>query len=105
MRPSRQASPAVGPHVAVTLERVRDQVGRRLSRRELLGLAQQAADRAGVAERAVVAAARVLRLALLEHGDERCGDEDRRVRAGADADEQGEGEVLQRLAAEEVQGR
>ena len=53
----------------------------------------------------VVAAACVLRLALLEHGEQRGGDEDRRVGAGADADEQREREVLQRLAAEEVERR
>ena len=44
----------------------------------------------------------VLGLALLQHRQERRGDEDRRVRAGGDADEQREREVLQRGAAEEA---
>src|SRR5947199_251485 len=44
-------------------------------------------------------APRVLRLALLPHRQERSSDEDRRVRARCDADEQREREVLQRCAA------
>ena len=38
----------------------------------------------------------VPRLALLEHGQHRRGDEDRRVGAGEEADEEGEGELLER---------
>ena len=48
----------------------------------------------------VVAAARVLGLALLEHREQRRGDEDRGVRARPDADQQREREVLERVAAE-----
>ena len=44
-----------------------------------------------------------LGLALLEDGEERRGEEDRRVRAGADSDEEREREVLERVAAEEVE--
>ena len=53
----------------------------------------------------LVPAPRVLGLALLEHREQRRADEDRRVRAGADPDEQREGEVLQRVAAEEPAAR
>src|SRR6185437_11680090 len=42
------------------------------------------------------AALRVLRLAFLPHAEERCGDEDRRVRTRGDADDEREGEVLER---------
>ena len=52
-----------------------------------------------------VLALRVLGLALLEDGEERRGDEDRRVRARGDADEEREREVLERVAAEEEQRR
>ena len=45
----------------------------------------------------------VLRLALLEHRQDRAGDEDRRVGPRDDADHQGEGEVLEGRAAEEEQ--
>ena len=48
-------------------------------------------------------AAHVDRLALLPQRQHRRGDEDRRVGARGDADQQREGEVLQRLAAEEHQ--
>ena len=57
------------------------------------------------AERIVVAAPRVLGLTLLEDREQRRGDEDRRVRAGADSDEEREREVLERVAAEEPQRR
>ena len=72
----------------------------------LVGLIQQhSADGLDSLERPeVVTPPCKLGLPLLEHGDERCCEEDRRVRAEADADEQCEGEVLERVAAEEVEG-
>ena len=45
----------------------------------------------------------VSRLALLQHRQERRGDEDRRVRTGDHADQHREGEVLQGVAAEQQQ--
>ena len=53
----------------------------------------------------VVAAPRVLGLALLEDREERRGDEDRGVGPGPDPDEEREGEVLERVAAEEPAAR
>ena len=107
-RPSAQPGPAPGassrehhrarPHpLAVALRRGGD----------LLGLGgERAADRGDPGERAeVVAATCELGLALLERGDERRGEEDRRVGTRPDADEQREREVLERVAAEEVQRR
>src|SRR4051812_24963085 len=46
---------------------------------------------------------RPLRLALLPHRQERCRDEDRRVRTGSDPDHEREREVLERRTAEEEQ--
>src|SRR5215218_3682994 len=60
-------------------------------------------DEVVVLRAVLLLALRVLRLALLQPGDERDREEDRRVRAGADADEQREREVLERLAAEDEQ--
>src|ERR671910_810976 len=88
---------------AVAPEHVWDQVWRRLRGGELLRLLQQATDRAGVAAERLVLAAGVLGLPLLQHGRQRRRDEDRGVGAGPDADEQREREVLERLAAEEVE--
>src|SRR5829696_335063 len=88
---------------AVALEHVRDQVWRRLRGGELLRLLQQATYRARVAAERLVLAAGVLGLPLLQPGRQRRRDEDRGVGAGADADEQREREVLERLAAEEVE--
>ena len=49
-------------------------------------------------------APRELRFALLQDCQQRCGDEDRRVRTRGDADEQREREVLQCRTAEDEQG-
>src|SRR5205814_10275660 len=51
----------------------------------------------------LVLAPRVLGLALLQDRQERCGNEDRGVRTGRDADHQREREVLQRVTAEQEQ--
>ena len=76
-----------------------------IRRGDLRGLGgERPTDGGDPGERAeVVAAAGELRLPLLEGREQRSGEEDRRVRAGADADEQGEREVLERVAAEEVE--
>ena len=42
---------------------------------------------------------------VAEDNPQRAGDEDGRIAAAAKADEQGEGEVLRRVAAEEVEGK
>src|SRR6185312_8071858 len=52
-----------------------------------------------------LAAVAIDRLALLPMGEHRGGDEDRRVGAGGHPDEQREGEVLERGAAEQQQGQ
>jgi hypothetical protein len=72
---------------------------------DLLGLLRErAADGGDAGESAeVVATAGELGLALPEHADERCGEEDRRVGAEPDPDEESKGEVLERVAAEEVE--
>src|SRR5439155_23288681 len=80
-----------------------EELGRRLGGRRRFGLLEHGLRRS-VAERGLdVLAVRVLRLALLPDREQRRRDEDRRVGAREDADEEREGEVLQRRAAEEEQ--
>src|ERR1700712_1816170 len=90
---------AVGEDVLDDVER---RFRRRFVRRGLLGFGEHAAAERALGRVAALAAV-VLRLALLPPGEERRGDEDRRIRTGGDADEQREGEVLERRTAEEEQ--
>jgi hypothetical protein len=79
--------------------------GRGLGRGRLLGLLERHL-RLLPADLAVdVLPARVLRLALLPDREQRGRDEDRRVGAGADPNEESEREVLERLTAEEEERR
>jgi len=60
-------------------------------------------DRGAHVVRRELPALRKLRLALLPDREQRRGDEDRRVRTGGDADDEREGEVLERGAAEDLE--
>src|SRR5262249_17030791 len=81
--------------------RYREQLGRRLCGRGLLCLFEPRFD-AALADGLALAACE-LRLSLLPDRQQRCRDENRRVGAGQDPDEQREREVLQRRAAEREQ--
>src|SRR5918996_1643695 len=70
----------------------------------LVGLGRQGRPR-GLSAEGPLADLGHLRLPLLQHGQERRGGEKRGVRAGGDPHQQGEREVLERVAAEEQERR